>query len=57
MPHCPECGGSIDDFGDLGYTEQSLSDSTKEAGAAMWSCGECGVVLGFSEFALPGAPP
>lgn len=56
MPHCPECGGSIDDFEDLGYTEQSLSDHMKEAGTAMWSCGECGVVLGFSEFALPPTP-
>jgi hypothetical protein len=57
MPHCPECGGSIDDFSDLRLTKQSLSDPMKEAGTAMYSCGACGVVLGFSEFAFPTGPP
>ena len=55
MPHCPECGESIDAFADLEMTQnEEFEDNTifKQGAPMMYSCKACGVVLGFSDFSM-----
>ena len=50
MPYCPACSAEIESVEDVEQDGEGYSDETGSFGTVMYSCPECEVVLGVSNW-------